>query len=219
MPPSDPARFNALQEKASMARIDERIAATAFATHTSLSFAEVVQIGREAAAAAAGLITSVKEDQILDGAYVAYDVMRIGFARVMSFGIIFSEGEDGKANTVMLTVGGYTKSQAQVLMIGVGRQDAAGYGPLKKFSEHMQRALDSSVRGQGVPPAMDRRNVAGVAVAADSPAPSSRGSIGGAGQPSPAPGGGEKARYCMGCGSPVRAAAAFCGSCGAKLSR
>ena len=202
-----------------MARIDERIAATAFATHTALGFAEVVQIGREAAAAAAGLITSVKEDQILDGAYVAYDVMRVGFVRVMSFGIIFSEGEDGKANTVMLTVGGYIKSQAQVLMIGVGRQDAAGYGPLKKFSEHMQRALNSSIRGQGVPPAMDRRNVAGVAVPADSPAPVPRRPIGGTGQPSPAPGGGEKARYCRGCGSPVRAHAAYCGSCGRKTVR
>ena len=202
-----------------MARIDERIAATAFATHTALGFAEVVQIGREAAAAAAGLITSVKEDQILDGAYVAYDVMRVGFVRVMSFGIIFSEGEDGKANAVMLTVGGYIKSQAQVLMIGVGRQDAAGYGPLKKFSEHMQRALDSSIRGQGVPPAIDRDKVTGVAVAADPPAPVPRRPIGGTGQPSPAPGGGEKARYCRGCGSPVRAHAAYCGSCGRKTVR
>ena len=202
-----------------MARIDERIAATRFVAHTALGFAEVVEIGREAAAAAAGLITSVKEDEILDGALVAYKVVRVGLVTVMSFGIIFSEGKGGESNTVLLTVGGYIKSQAQVLMIGVGRQDAAGYGPLKRFSDHMQRALDPSTGGQGVPPAIDRAKVAGVAAATDLPAPGSRGPIGGAGQPSPAPGGGEKARYCRGCGSPVRAHAAYCGSCGRKTVR
>jgi hypothetical protein len=36
---------------------------------------------------------------------------------------------------------------------------------------------------------------------------------------STAQGNAEKVRYCTGCGSPVRAAAAFCGSCGATVSR
>jgi len=46
-----------------------------------------------------------------------------------------------------------------------------------------------------------------------------RAQFAGGAQPSAAQGNAEKVRYCRGCGSPVRAAASFCGSCGATVSR
>lgn len=131
-----------------MARLDEKIAATQFVAHTRLSFAEVVEIGREAAAAAGGLRTSVKEHEVVDGASVTYSVKRVVFGTVMNFYFIYSEDEGGQDNTVVFRVSdGYMTSQAQILMIGVGPKNAIGYGPLERFSNHMQRALDASRQG------------------------------------------------------------------------
>ena len=63
------------------------------------------------------------------------------------------------------------------------------------------------------------RKATGVAPAAGSLVPDSRGPIGGTSQPGAVQVSGEKSRFCAGCGSPVGAGSTFCASCGAKVTR
>lgn len=124
-----------------MSAIDEKIQATKFIRHTTKSFDQVRSLGLEAAAAASGNLTKILESNVDTGDLVQYTVKRVGIFEVLSFGLIFMTAADGSTNTVLLQPGPYVTSQPTLLFIPIGPKDAAGYPPLKKFSEHMQALL------------------------------------------------------------------------------
>lgn len=124
-----------------MAAIDEKIQATSFILHTPLTFDRLRALGQEAATAASGTLTKVKETAVDAGDLIKYTVQRAGFFDVLSFGIIFIEAEGDSLNTVILQPGHYITNQATVLFIPIGPKDSAGYPPLKKFSDYLRGAL------------------------------------------------------------------------------
>ena len=63
-----------------------------------------------------------------------------------------------------------------------------------------------------------RRRAKNVVAAAGSPVPVVHGPIADTGRPGAAPAGGEKARFCTGCGAAVAAGSAFCAACGAEVT-
>lgn len=124
-----------------MAAIDDKIQATKLILHTPKSFDQVRALGLQAAAAASGTLTKVHEQEVDANNSITYNVKRAGFANVMSFGIVFNQAEDGD-NTLLLVPGSYITSQPTFLVfIPIGPKDAAGYSPLKKFSDHIRAAL------------------------------------------------------------------------------
>jgi hypothetical protein len=122
--------------------IRDRIAETQFTTTTSKSFAEIVELGRAAATAAAGVATTVHEAKVVPGQDVFYTVRRLGVRTVLSFGVHVSRNGSSGATVVGLRVGDFLTTQAKVLGIGIGRVDAPGYGPLARFSHSLQQLLD-----------------------------------------------------------------------------
>lgn len=125
-----------------MAAIDDKIQATKLILRTPKSFDQVRALGLQAAAAASGTLTKVHELEVDANNSITYNVKRAGFANVMSFGIVFNPAEDNGDNTVLLVPGSYITRQATLLVfIPIGPKDAAGYTPLKKFSEHIRAAL------------------------------------------------------------------------------
>ncbi|MFC9419896.1 hypothetical protein, partial [Bacillus mobilis] len=93
-------------------------------------------------ARASGTLTKVSELEVDSNKSISYTVKRSGFLDVMNFGIVFSQAEGDRDNTVLLVPGTYLTSQATLLVfIPIGPKDAAGYPTLKKFSDHVRAAL------------------------------------------------------------------------------
>ena len=124
-----------------MATIDEKIQATKLILQTQKSFDEIRALGLEAAAIASGSITKVNETSVTPNELIEYNVKRMGMMEVLNFGLVFMNSDDGN-NSLLLVPGNYLTSQATFLVfIPVGPKDAAGYPPLKKFSDHIKAAL------------------------------------------------------------------------------
>lgn len=100
------------QRDRKLAAIDEKIQATRFIRHTPLAFEWLRVLGQEAAAAASGTLTKVKETEVDAGSLIQYTVQRAGFFDVLSFGLIFNEANGDALNTVILQPGPYITSQA-----------------------------------------------------------------------------------------------------------
>ena len=127
-----------------MAAIHDKINATQFHQPTTLSFEELLEVSREAARVAGGIITTVKEQAVVSGSRIPYKIKRGGALTVLDFTLIYEPVDNG-AGTVQLMVGNYLTSQPKLLsVIPIGPKDAAGYPPLKKFSQHVQKALASA---------------------------------------------------------------------------
>ncbi|MFJ4264634.1 hypothetical protein ACIPYU_19515 [Paenarthrobacter nicotinovorans] len=124
-----------------MSAIEEKIEATKFNITTTRSFDAIRKLGQEAAAAASGSITKVQETGITENELIQYNIKRLGMVEVLNFGLVFMNLSDGQ-NNLLLVPGNYLTSQATFLFIPIGPKDAAGYPPLKKFSDHIQAALN-----------------------------------------------------------------------------
>ncbi|MDP9905602.1 hypothetical protein [Arthrobacter bambusae] len=124
-----------------MAAIDDKIKATKLIIHTPKTFEEVRALGLEAASIASGTVTKINETSVTPNEVIQYNVKRLGMVQVMNFGLIFNKADEGD-NTVLLIPGNYLTSQATFLVfIPIGPKDAAGYPPLKRFSDHIKASL------------------------------------------------------------------------------
>ena len=123
------------------AGIDVKIEALGFVAQTSTSFTELRQLGLAAAEHAGGAITRVAETEVEQGKLILYMVKRLGFLQVMTFGLVFTDSEDGTANLVILQPGSDLTSQATLMFIPVGPNSAVGYEPLRSFSTYSRAGL------------------------------------------------------------------------------
>jgi hypothetical protein len=124
-----------------MAKIDEKIAATAFSKPTSKTFQEVRDAGQRAIKASNGSITTTSEARTVEGSKISYNVKRIGALNVMDFEVSYAEDPSNGGAIVTLQPGGYITSQSKMFLIPIGPKDAAGYGVLRKFSQKLQELL------------------------------------------------------------------------------
>ena len=123
-----------------MAAIDEKINGLAFTRTTAKTFHEVRELAADAAERSAGIVTKIVE-QGVDGTQISYAIKRLGAVTVLSF-IIRVEPTGGGENEVTLAVGRYLTSQPAIFgFIPMGPKDAAGYPPLRSFSEYVRNHL------------------------------------------------------------------------------
>ena len=123
-----------------MAAIDEKISGLAFTRTTGKTFDEVRGLAADAAERSGGIVTKIVE-QSVEGSRISYAVKRLGAVTVLSF-IVGVEPNGGGENDVTLAVGRYITSQPAIFgFIPIGPKDAAGYPPLRSFSQYLQDNL------------------------------------------------------------------------------
>jgi hypothetical protein len=121
-----------------VAKIDQKISDTGFTVVTRLDHNAILNAAEAAAGKASTTLDKVQQ-ATAPGSGFAFEVKRVGLAKIASFVVDITEDPAGRRVTMRPLT--YVTSQPRVMFIPVGPKSSSALRPLQRFSDAFQRSL------------------------------------------------------------------------------
>lgn len=127
-----------------MARVDEKIAETAFSQSSQIDFPSLVVLADKTAERCAGMVTKITRSGITSGVGMEYSIKRAGFMEVGSFRVRYTEGNASFAPVVAFEPGAYLTAQSTMFFIPIGPKETAALIPMRDFAKLLREGLQNA---------------------------------------------------------------------------